>query len=320
MAETENIAKMAERISKEIFSAFKWEKVGPTNINWPCNHQEEHEKKTHPSDVVFTYKEPYSSNRTYLNVDLKSYAIESITPLKVQKALESLAMTIECASKCKEWSDYYCHYRDKCIINGLLFIYNHDGKYDKNFRNIIGSINQDKINIPKGRKLFVIGPEDVSFLSSVTNDIFVLRGQSILPDEKSCKFYYPDLVEKRANSNDDIAATIEMLSSPFIILKYCKNNKKGMRFYYRKQGKAVEEFLYLFDYLFHYQQMQDNDEIFITLFSPDEEAAALFDKAKIIYSEDKDNKNDIIEILKKVKFETMSKTIPQFSNIQIGME
>lgn len=33
MPETENIAKMAEKLSNEIFSIFKWEVVGPKNIN-----------------------------------------------------------------------------------------------------------------------------------------------------------------------------------------------------------------------------------------------------------------------------------------------
>ena len=41
-----------------------------TNINWPCENQEKHEVKTHPSDVVFWYEEPYSQSRTYVNCDL----------------------------------------------------------------------------------------------------------------------------------------------------------------------------------------------------------------------------------------------------------
>ena len=58
MAETANIAKMAEKLSKEVFAEFLWQKTGSTNINWPCEDEERHGKKTHPSDVVFYYDEP----------------------------------------------------------------------------------------------------------------------------------------------------------------------------------------------------------------------------------------------------------------------
>ena len=58
MAETINIAKMAEKLSKGIFTEFLWGRMEHTNINWPCENQETHEVKTHPSDVVFWYDEP----------------------------------------------------------------------------------------------------------------------------------------------------------------------------------------------------------------------------------------------------------------------
>lgn len=74
MAETINIAKMAEKLSKGIFGEFLWQRMEHTNLNWPCEDQETHEVKTHPSDVVFWYDEPYSQSRTYVNCDLKSYA------------------------------------------------------------------------------------------------------------------------------------------------------------------------------------------------------------------------------------------------------
>jgi hypothetical protein len=73
-----------------------------TNINWPCENQEKHEVKTHPSDVVFWYDEPYSQSRTYVNCDLKSYAKGSITAGSVREAIESLAKTLSCAEVSQE--------------------------------------------------------------------------------------------------------------------------------------------------------------------------------------------------------------------------
>ena len=76
-----------------------------TNINWPCENQEKHEVKTHPSDVVFWYDEPYSQSRTYVNCDLKSYAKGSITAASVREAIESLAKTLSCAEVGQEFND-----------------------------------------------------------------------------------------------------------------------------------------------------------------------------------------------------------------------
>jgi hypothetical protein len=78
MAETTNIAKMAEILSQDLFGDFLWQHTGPTNTNWPCEEQELHKAKTHPSDVVFYYDNPYRLSRTYVNCDLKSYARGSI--------------------------------------------------------------------------------------------------------------------------------------------------------------------------------------------------------------------------------------------------
>jgi hypothetical protein len=109
MAETIHIAEMAEKLSKEIFSEFLWQRTGPTNQNWPCEEQEAHGKKTHPSDVVFFYDNPYSLSRTYVNCDLKSYASGSIKAAAIREAMESLAQALNCAEKSKEWQKLYLH-------------------------------------------------------------------------------------------------------------------------------------------------------------------------------------------------------------------
>lgn len=89
--ETINKAKMAEKLSKEIFAEFLWQKMDPTNLNWPCEDETSHKVKTHPSDVVFHYEEPYKQARTYVNCDLKSYGKGSITVGSIRSAIESLA-------------------------------------------------------------------------------------------------------------------------------------------------------------------------------------------------------------------------------------
>ncbi len=111
MAETANIAKMAKLISDDLFAEFFWQQVGPIDTNWTCENQDLHNVKTHPSDVVFFYNNPYSLSRTYVNVDLKSYATGSITKAKITPSIESLAKSVSCAEKSQEWQERFIHDR-----------------------------------------------------------------------------------------------------------------------------------------------------------------------------------------------------------------
>jgi len=106
MAETANISKMAEKVSKEIFSEFFWEKIGTMDFNWTCI-QDRHNKKTHPTDVVFRYEHPYDNKFININFDLKSYKKDSISVTSIRKALESLALASECTQLSDEWKKVY---------------------------------------------------------------------------------------------------------------------------------------------------------------------------------------------------------------------
>ncbi|WP_216069981.1 hypothetical protein [Acinetobacter radioresistens] len=99
MAETEKIAQMAEILSNDLFSEFLWNRTGTTNHNWPCENPEVHGNKTHPSDVVFYYDEPYSQSRTYINCDLKSYAKGTIKATTIKDAIVSLASKFHALKK-----------------------------------------------------------------------------------------------------------------------------------------------------------------------------------------------------------------------------
>ncbi len=65
MAETGNIETLAKMVSRDIFQWFKWKSCPLTDVNWECVLEEHTKKKTHPSDVVYYYDEPYSGKTTY---------------------------------------------------------------------------------------------------------------------------------------------------------------------------------------------------------------------------------------------------------------
>lgn len=365
VAETSNVAKMAEILALKLFARFLWNETGGWDQNWSCVKDEHVVRKkktsprkgaatadanqssgtanaastnasnpeaesaeytkllTHPSDVVFYYDEPYSLSRTYVNTDLKSYKKGSITSHSVASAIESLALTLECAEVSFEWREKYVHEEKNYRIVGMLFIYNHDGEYDKGFDEILAKINHEKLRIPQQSTIFVLGPRDIRWLDNVRIDMQLLYSDHVIPHEDNWVFHYPDLVRKKKVQVSARAATLEMLTGPWIILSYpaTKQNPPGYIVYFRGSGKYTEEFLYLLDYLMHYQMVKQGIAIQIRTFDTAENAHALFNRAVDEYIENYEGQeSDFAANLRAIKFELMEQIQSQFSTLNIGMK
>lgn len=325
MAETINIAKMAEKLSKGIFGEFLWQRMEHTNLNWPCEDQENHAVKTHPSDVVFWYDEPYSQSRMYVNCDLKSYAKGTINAGNIREAIESLAKALSCAEKSQEFHEKFVHSNVSIEMCGLLFVYNHDGEYDKDFGKILAQVKNEKLDIPKGSKIVVFGPEDIFWLNNIHHEIAYLRGgEGLISARDNCKFFYPHLVRKKNVQLEHAkAATLEMLTAPWIILSFVdpqKNNKKGFTIFMRRRGHTVEEFLYLIDYLMHYQIITSDNEVFIRILDPHPNATAFFAKAKDQYITDYEGGQDIRSRLNAIQFGQLNDVRTRFSELELSRQ
>lgn len=325
MGETINISKMAEKLSKELFGEFLWQRMSHTNINWPCEKSEQHKAKTHPSDVVFYYDEPYSQARTYINCDLKSYAKGSITTASMRAAIESLAKALSCAEVSDEFRTIYIHDHVSPEICGLLFVYNHDGEYDKDFDTIIDQIKNEDLDIPPKSKIVVFGPSDIFWLNNVHHEIAYMRGSSeTVPSREHCKYFYPHLVRrKNVQPENAKAATLEMLTAPWIILSYInpkKSSKQGYVVFYRKRGESVDEFLYLIDYLMHYQVLDGNNEVQIKTLDSHPSASAFFEKAKQQYAEEYYGGKEIKDILNSIEFGQMNDVRTKFSELELSRQ
>jgi hypothetical protein len=304
MAETSAISKMAAKLSSELFQAFLWSSTGPRDQNWLCLQPDQHKKKTHPTDVVFYYDEPYSQTRTYINCDLKSYAKDSISPGAIHSALKSLALAISCAEQSAEWRERYTHDGFSPAICGLLFLYNHDGQYDTNFKELFRTIKFDDIKVPSGSKLFVLGPLDIEWLDNVHYEINQMRGTGKLAPPENCRFYYPHLVlKKNVQMESARAATLEMLTSPWLTLlaEPAESSNKTAIVFYRDRGETTEEFLYLLDYLMHYQ--------LITIGTTIHE-----------YIENYQGGRETADRLRSIELSRINRIHTSFSEIEIGME
>lgn len=331
MAETANITKMAERLSNELFSEFFWKRAGPMNANWTCQKQEQHAVKTHPSDVVFYYDDPYSRHRVYVNCDLKSYAKSSIVPSALKGAFGSLSRQVACAEISDEWRDLYVHSNVSPSVCGLLFVYNHDGEYDKDFRQHLSELRTEDLDLPKGSRIVVLGPEDIFWLDNVRHDIVQMRGRRTgaqpLPDPEHCRYFFPQLVRSKNIELDHAkAATLEMLTSNLIVLEYTRPaspDHRGLVLYYRGKGTSAEEFIYLFDYLRNFQLLQEGIDVEVKLLDTSPHAQPMFQKAQQDYVDGLSNgisASPLAERVAQIQYNRMSQVTTRFSDIELGMD
>jgi hypothetical protein len=322
MAETDNIAKMANLISSEIFSEFGWSVTGPKNQNWDCITPE-HQCRTHPSDVVFWYDDPYSNNRMYINCDLKSYAKGSITKTSIAGAVSSLSKTTQCAQLSADWRELYILDGHTPEIVSILFLYNHDGDYDRDFISILQEIDPQHYKLSADNKMFILGPGDICYLKTVTNDLQAMRGRNELPDRAKCSFYYPDLIRKKLLRERNLPATLEALTSQWLVIRAQSESETPVHddfiIYYKRTEPSVDDFIYLIDYLFHYQLLQNSNKIFLKLTGNSRTAPSAFTRAKQRYIEERKGLDTLGNRLSKIEFSIVSTVFTQFNSCEIGM-
>jgi hypothetical protein len=205
----------------------------------------------------------------------------------------------------------------------MLFIYNHDGAYDKHFNKHLDSFSKDVFKMRKGCKVYIFNPETICYLKTITNDLKTLRGDKVLTDKGTYSFYYPEIYFNKLAHDENRAATIETLLGPWQIIKYTKYTKDTksdhLIVYMRTPGANIEEFVYFIDYLFRYQLIHNMDEITIRIPSADNMAASNFEKAKHAYIFARGEDIDFSQRLSKIKFKPLTTVFTQYSPIEIGM-
>jgi hypothetical protein len=334
MAETANTAEIAKKISNDIFNVFHWSVAPQEDANFECvleHHltKSGDRKKTHPCDAIFYYLDPYLNKIVYLHTDLKSYSKTSIKIGKVRDALNSLAITLECAHVSGEWKKKFARSdNENYDIRGLLFVANHDNKAPLSFSEHLSNISKVNLEIAKDQIIHVLGPKQISELYSIATDIKLAIYDKKLPP--MYRFFYPDLTLWKRHTTDDqrTAATIETLMSPYFILKHealkdesgSMIQRPGSVVYYSREGSTIEEFVYLLDSLLRFQLVNAKEQIRVRVFNRevDEYMKNNFAKAKQRYCQSwgfhGDRENEIMDI----KINTISKLEPNYFPDNIG--
>lgn len=349
MSETENIGKMAEIVSNDLLSIFKWEKSDLYNANFDCKKPTEHAKSkkatahTHPVDVVFHYLDPYTNKRVLFNTDLKSYKENSISEKNVRTALTSLAKTIECARLSKQWSSRYADFDEPKDIRALLFTYNHDGKFDRDFysRFFVKTksdpknkrvINTSNIGLKRDQLLHIIEPSQINYLNTVVIDLNALAAKQKIPHlyQKKHWFFYPELCLHKTHFDKYLRpATIELLSSPVLIIGHDDVEHEGKVIessgfivYYNGTGETQEEFVYLLDTLSKHQILDNSGSIKIRCTSNNKhkDITSTFKNAISAYASAwafDEYKKQRLNVIEK-KFELVTQVKELLSDIDVG--
>ncbi len=301
MSETIRIAELANLITQEIGDFLKW-KIHPENdLNFSCLMKPHHfdgasetDNKTHPTDLVIYYDDPYENKKVYLNTDLKSYASDSIGYAAVKDWLISIAKGTVCSLASTEWKQRY-GIEGSYEIRGLLFVYNHDGNFDKPFYSFIhdypnpphiGAGRAPKrfhlkdLNVPANIKLHIVEPLLIDNILSIKHDLDILRNGGKAPrsdDYSPISFFYPNRQRFKSRiTPKECPATIELINGPFFIMNYDnymdykphpngpknppieEHKNRGNIIYYRESGGTVDEFIYLIETLMMYELISEN--------------------------------------------------------------
>ncbi|MDM8356046.1 hypothetical protein [Pandoraea communis] len=336
MSETVNIAFVANKIANDIFSAFFWKVYPKRDSNFSCSNPEKHRtptdkpKQLHPGDAVFHYIDPYLNKTIYLHTDLKSYGKSSLKISSIRTALNSLAMTVECAETSPDWrKNFSDDNQEPNEVRGLLFVANHDGKAPDDFDERLAKISRHSLAIAKDNILHVLGPSAISSLYSVATDIKLSVANKQI--SSNYRFFYPDLtLWKRARAEDERnAATIETLLSPYFILKHGKvigddgieiAQKPGSIVYYSRKGETVDEFVYLLDSLSRYQLVNANEQIRIRVFNKDRsnQLKNNFDRAKRRYCDEWGFEEGRESEIMGITIDSINQISPNYSPDEIG--
>lgn len=326
---------MAKKVSDDVFDIFGWEQRGPVDEDFACckDHRakatdEESQStnpkkaKTHPSDVVFRYDDPYTDAATYLTTDLKSYGEDSITKTTVGKALKSLCASVDCANVSDEFQQRYVSGDERWHVHGLLFVYNHDGEFrPEDFAKLVANATPANLRAPRETRVFVLGPGEIAHLHSVARDLLVLRGK--LKAGATYRWFTPDLIIRKSRTTSfGKSAPIETLLGPWQIAGVVDAGQpqpSRLRLYYRcRTTPSIEDLEYMIEFLFRHRLL--DYEIDLCFVGPaggvlDRFGAAVNNVIASLYGLD-----EFRERLAKVKPTVLSEFQTRFSSVNIGME
>lgn len=330
MGETVNIKTLADKVAADLFGVFQWEKCAATDYRWTCVEQKKHSKqrsKQHPSDVVFRYSDPYRGETVYINCDLKSYSAATVSTFDIEGTLEDLAETVECAHKSECFSEAFGLSGSVETVEGMLFLYNHDGEYQRDFDKRLEKLLNKSIGLVADQKIYLLMPDRITYLHSVANDIKQRISQFAMSgDFQSYDFYSPDLRVSAVKGKKHGPLPIEFLVSPWMFVSFrTKKQKRHLVVYFDTIGDTPDDFTTLFDAIISYNILEDDLTIQVVLQNCDPKAPIHFESARSSYakfnrSKSEESLTSFEHRLGQISFATASVVKPSYIENEMAID
>jgi hypothetical protein len=331
VGETANIAAISEKISGTIFQVFGWQQYGPVNFNFREDSAlGEKAKQKRPCDVIFGYQDPFLNDEVFLITDLKSYAKSTAKDAeKLKKAISNLGNAHRAANNSDDFQGHLPV--EGASLSSLLFIFNHDQEYDKDFGTALAENHPSPLDIPTKSNLYVFGPPQIQFFLDIYNDLQKIYGEETMLKGKF-RYFYPNLISAFPTRNYWHSATPELLLSPYIPIIYdidekVESNgttqvksKKCVNFYYSGKGETPEEFCFILDYMFRYNLIDDITQIRIKIPHCGANFMTNFDRAKRDFSRHFYSQDSAFEKIKQIEVTGIPRGRYQYHENAIGME
>lgn len=321
MAENAQISELTKYFVEAYMKFFRWDwcskKKQDLDFSCLCDYHEAHKEgrsRTHPCDIIFKYKDPYSGRGVIFYTDLKSYAKGTISPSKVRPDIIKLGECIECAALNDQFRIFYDDSSDDSEIRGLFFLLCNDGIYNRDLIGNIFNVHDEFLSskpakgrtdlkdlaISSDQKVHILMPEDIRHIKDLNMDVKNLKGDGLFPMNDAHEFFYPN---KRLNMAQPInstlyPATIELITSDFLIIigkwlthenknEIVQKYEKTVLIYYKGKGESDEEFVYLIEWLAANQVLRKDSYFSVRMvgYDLDDNFKSHFERAKEEYAQ-----------------------------------
>ena len=207
------VGEKLEGFGEILYQKFGWEEL-LRDKEIKCNksahkNSNGNQNRTHGIDLYHKYKDPYRERNIGIITECKNYAWSSINTCNMQKWLDQLIKTIECAQVSEEIREQ----NKKCDITntGVLLVHANDGNYkDKEFRDYLTALKYKtkKNNI---LNIFIASNYEIERWDSM----YEYLDKNIKQDD-NFNFYYPSVMGSELTLEKHI--TLDQLFSDFIFI------------------------------------------------------------------------------------------------------
>lgn len=207
------VGEKLESFGEGLYKKFGWEEL-LRDKEIKCNKSSHknsngNQNRTHGIDLYHKYKDPYREKNIGIITECKNYAWQSINTSNIQKWLDQLIKTIECAQVSEEIREQ----NKKCDVTntGVLLVHANDGNYnDEEFRSYLTGV---KYKTKKNNviNIFIASNHEIERWDSMYEYLDINTNSA-----DKLNFYYPSIMGSELTLEKHI--TLEQLFSDFIFI------------------------------------------------------------------------------------------------------